>query len=122
MPKLLALFALFAFVSHAQWRVGFYTVGMGQPISEVPWTKITHLALCCAEAGGNGAVSRNWLEPRSFREILSTAHAHNVRVILSIGGHGIKWTPDTSPAMVGAFVNSITSYIAGNGFDGVDLD
>jgi chitinase len=104
------------------WRAGFFTVGMGQPISQVPWTKLTHLILCCAAADSYGAVSKNWLEPASFPEVIGTAHANDVRVLLSVGGPSATYLANTSPAMVGTFAANIVGYILNNGFDGVDLD
>ncbi|HTM48090.1 MAG TPA: glycoside hydrolase family 18 protein, partial [Bryobacteraceae bacterium] len=106
----------------AQWRAGFFTVGMGQPISQVPWSKLTHLTLCCAAADVNGQVSKNWLDPSSYPEVLSTAHANNVKVILSLGGSTTLLNSNTAPNTIATFVNNITAYINNNGFDGVDLD
>jgi chitinase len=120
--RLLLFLALSATLSHAQWRAGFFTVGMGQPISQVPWSKLTHLTLCCAAAGDGGAVSKNWLEPSSYPEVLSTARANNVKVLLSIGGPSSILTNNSSSSLVDTFANNITAYIRNNGFDGVDLD
>jgi GH18 family chitinase len=109
----------------AQWVVGFYTVGMGQPISEVPWNKITHLNLCCAAAGANGSLSENWLTPSSYSQLRSMAQAANVKIIVSIGDQGVPtnyFPSNTTPGMVSTFANSIAAYINANGFDGVDLD
>jgi chitinase len=95
---------------------------MGQPISQVPWSKLTHLTLCCAAAGDGGAVSKNWLEPSSYPEVLNTARANNVKVLLSIGGPSSILTNNSSSSLVDTFANNITAYINNNGFDGVDLD
>ena len=121
---LLLLLCSFAIQSlSAQWIVGFYTVGMGQPISEIPWNKITHLQLCCATAGPNGSFSENWLTPSSYAEIRSTAQAHGVKVIVSmIGLSADNWPSATAPGTVDTFVSNIKNYITNNGFDGVDLD
>jgi chitinase len=95
---------------------------MGQAISQVPWTKLTHLILCCAAADSNGTVSKNWLEPPSFPEVLSLAHANNVKVILSLGGPANFYAANTARAWIGVFAANISAYVTSNGFDGVDLD
>src|SRR5882757_4844999 len=107
-PLVLLLFAVTT--SQAQWIVGFYTAGEGQPISEVPWNKLTHLHLCCAAAGVNGSLSQNWLIASSFAEIRTAAQAAGVKVILSITDSAVPtnyFPSNTAPGTVDLFVNSI---------------
>jgi len=106
------------------WIVGFYTAGMGQPVSEVPWSKITHLHLCCAAPGPNGTLAENWLTPASYPSIRARARANKVRVIVSIyvGSTGGDWFTNTASDSIDTFVQNVTAYITTNNFDGVDLD
>jgi GH18 family chitinase len=100
-------------------------VGQGLPFSEIPWSKITDLHLCCAAAGANGALAENSLAPTSFAEVRSLARQAGVSVVLSITDSSVQpnyFPANTAPAMVDTFVNSIKAYVTNNGFDGVDLD
>jgi len=106
------------------WRSGFYTDGAGQPISEVPWNKLTHLYLCCAApATAPPFFTQNWLTPSNYPTLMSTAHANNVKVLLSIIDlSGAFYPTATTPGNVDTFVATIVNYVNTNGFDGVDLD
>ena len=106
------------------WIVGFYTAGLGQRVSEIPWRKITHLHLCCAAPGPNGNLAENWLQPASYSSIRSLARANYVKLVLSIYAESSvnNWFSNTSPDLIDAFVKNIAAYITSNDFDGVDLD
>ena len=90
MRRALLLLFLVPMLSMAQWIVGFYSAGKGQPVSEIPWDKITHLYLCCANAGPRGTVSETSLRPSSYPEIFAAAQAAGVKVVLSLTDAGVQ--------------------------------
>jgi len=104
------------------WRGGFFTDGVGEPISAVPWNKLTHMFLCCAAATSTSPFfSENWLAPGNYPTLFSYAHTNNVQVVLSVGDFG-NYVTATASGNIDTFVNSVVNYVNTNGFDGVDLD
>jgi uncharacterized protein (TIGR03437 family) len=109
----------------AQWIAGFFIDGKGQPVSEIPWDKITHLYLCCGTAGPRGTVSEAALRPSSYAEIFATAQAAGVKVVLSLTDQGLQssgWQANASPDTIDTFVANIKAYVNSHGFDGIGLD
>ena len=64
-------------------------------------------------------------QDRRLRQLVTQAHAKNVKVLLSIGGWSVRdrWAGFVgSPAMVNQFVIDATYLVDHYGLDGVDLD
>lgn len=106
---------------------------MSMSYTSIPWSSITHLYLCCADASTSGSdnagafLNTGWMVPSNFGNVLSAAHANGVKVIFNIGYQPTNgWTTATAPGNVDAFVAAIVAFTnashGGQSFDGVDLD
>jgi chitinase len=95
--------------------------------AQIPYKKLTHIAhaflLLDARADGSLYLTPDLLEP----ELISRAHAADVKVVISIGGadavqqaafaHVAK-----DDALRRAFARNLHDFVTANGYDGVDID
>lgn len=98
--------------------------------SEIDWEAITHLTYFSLNIGGDGlpslsldpALRHNFNSDR-LRSIVPAAHAHNAKILFSVGGdtnyEGFSAAIDTSKTK---FIETISNLITEYGFDGVSLN
>lgn len=91
--------------------------------SLIDFSGLTHLAHAFTkpDSEGNLVIDPNYLYP----ELLAAAHAHSVKVVMSIGGWGnCEGFPPTaaSPEKRSRFISQIIDFCQSNNYDGVDLD
>ncbi len=95
--------------------------------ANIPYAKLSHVlhAFLLADKAGDGTLNipGDLLEP----ELISRAHAAGVRVSISVGGaSGVQKKAFRSiaanPAYRAAFAQNLHSFVATNGYDGVDID
>ncbi len=129
LPALL-LFALTFGQAHAASRrlLAYYYYGdryNSIPYSAVniPYQQLTHISHSAispaAQADGSLDVPSGFLEP----DLISLAHAANVKVVVSVGGDpNVFVTIDADPALRAVFAQNLASFAITNGYDGVDFD
>jgi GH18 family chitinase len=124
--RLMLISLLFATITlHAQRKVVGY-IPTGYSTSSVDFTKITHLNIAFENADASGNLS--WTSGNDA--FVSTAHANNVKVLVSICGGGAsndatyqsRYTSLMSAANRSSFISKIVSYLSAHNLDGIDLD
>ncbi len=113
---------------HAQFKVvGYlplwsplYPTGM----NTIDLDKLTHLNIAFANPDASGTLIPSFGTNADLQVAVQTGHAHNLKVLLSIGGGGAIGTnyQNLITANIPAFVDSIMSYVAVNNLDGIDVD
>ncbi len=115
--------------SISEWSAAFWMSGSGSsstpPISAIDWSSMTHIIHGPAIPWANGTLDLTTYSITSDAPALvSAAHAHNVKVLLSIMS-GWSAQDDFADAannnmttLVGNIVNAVNTY----GYDGVDID
>jgi chitinase len=99
---------------------GFWSRTQTPPYSaaQIPFRKLTHINHAGVSFGakGNLKVPDGFLEPA----LLAGAHAARVKVLLLLGGDvsGLGTDPTALPNLI----QKLQSFIAENGYDGVDID
>ena len=116
----------------AVWITGFYgAVNGAEPISEIPWGKITHVDHFAAAPGvdvrgdGNGTVELHYLTDPEIKQIVAAAHRAGKKAIVTIKDNDhdpSAFSQSTSPGLIAIFVANIASFVNRNGYDGVDFD
>ena len=95
--------------------------------AQIPYRKLTHISrafvLLRAKADGTLLIPSGMIEP----ELISRAHAADVKVLVSIGGgDGIQGPRFNKMAASEksrqAFVNNVADFLTKYGYDGVDID
>jgi len=122
---------LFSVSLSAQWITGVYAAGNAvEPVSSIPWSKYTHIIHFAAAPGvdgsgkGNATVELHYLTLNEIARLVAARPSGN-KVLVCIkdnDGYLNAFPQNTTPAMVGAFVASIASFVSSNGYDGVDID
>lgn len=90
----------------------------------IPYDKLTHInyAFLTPKADGTfNPINNGW----KLKQIVKTAHEHNVRVCISVGGWG--WDAQfeqlaADPESRSAFVQNLKAFVDEYGLDGVDMD
>ena len=118
------LFLVLAAQAYAQYSVGYYCGNnAAYPPSAIDYKCLTHIAHAFINAGKDGSIS--W-DPRfSCPELIKTAHANGVKVVVSLGGWGndSAFTPITSNIQARKkFIKSIVNFCKKYGYDGLDID
>jgi chitinase len=91
--------------------------------TKVAYANLTHIANAFAwpDADGNLVVPSDYLYP----ELNADAHAHGVKMIMSLGGWGnAAGFPGMSatPANRSRFIGQVVAFLEANAYDGVDID
>lgn len=93
-------------------------------VNQIQFTKLTHINyafLIPTASGGYNPVPASG----TFTNLITQAHANNVKVIISVGGGGggnAFKTIITTAALRTAFVNNMISFVNQYNIDGVDVD
>ncbi|SEW51767.1 glycosyl hydrolase family 18 protein [Chitinophaga arvensicola] len=126
--KLLAILLVFALNTTAQtpFRVIGYMPSWAGNVNQVQYSKLTHINyafLLPTSTGGLQAIDN----PAKLQSLVSTAHANNVKVLISVGG----WNngDDSGFESLAAngtyrnnFVTNMINFVNQYGLDGVDID
>jgi GH18 family chitinase len=115
--------------SISQWSAAFWMSGSGSsstpPISAIDWSSMTHIIHGPAIPLANGMLDLTTYSIASDAPALvSAAHAHNVKVLLSImsGWSARDDFADAANNNMATFVGNIVSAVNTYGYDGVDID
>ncbi|HYM08908.1 MAG TPA: glycoside hydrolase family 18 protein [Terriglobales bacterium] len=123
--KVLALILLLTDGLCGQWMTGFYSAQNGvMPVSSIPWNKYTHIVHFAASTDGSGNVVPYYLSQAEITELIAS-RPPGKKVLVCIkdnDSNSAFFFKSTSPETIGAFVDNIASFVAANGYDGVDLD
>jgi len=92
--------------------------------SLIPYDKLTHINysfLTPKDDGTFNLISNGW----KLKLIAENAHAHNVKVLISVGGWG--WdsqfeTVAANPELRAAFVQNLKAFVDEYQLDGADID
>jgi chitinase len=110
---------------HPMRVVAYYPsrVKSNYPCTQVDFSRMTHLAQAFVWPLTDGTlnVPANFLYP----ELVQAAHAHGVKVIVSMGGgskSGNFAAMANDPGARSNFVGQLTAFCVKNGYDGADID
>jgi chitinase len=106
--------------------IGYLPTWNGYPnsINNVDLTKVTHINIAFANPNTTGDLSTAGGTLANLATVVTTAHAANVKVLMSIGGAGAPGTTYTNliTADLSGFVAKIVQYTVDNNLDGIDVD
>jgi len=121
--KLIALIWLLSLSLQGQWITGVYSAQNGVlPISNIPWSKYTHIIHFAAAPNSDGTVSMYSLTQSNIDALIASRPAGK-KVIVEMADTGCCWSQATnSPGTIAAYVKNIVTFVNSNGYDGVDLD
>lgn len=109
--------------------VGYYPSWEPDKINTIQYQNLTHINYAFAIPTSDGALLP--LEnPDAATQIIQTAHANDVKVLLAVGGWSYNGTPlentfmaaTNTPQKIEQFGNAIIAMAKQYGFDGVDMD
>ena len=112
----------------SQWSVGYWSPSHGTfPVSAIQWKGLTHIVHVAAIVRADGTLDlQEQSVPAYAEELISTAHVHNVKVLLTIVQYySGPATTNYHQAIAGhlaTLVSSILTAVNTYGYDGVDLD
>jgi GH18 family chitinase len=106
-----------------------YRVGGGHTSCEISGDQlvrhqvIAHFALW-PNSDGTIDYAGNGLTPSASSDIITAAHSHNVKVVVTVGGAGSEsdFMGATSSSILPSFVSNIVDIVQTRGYDGVDID
>jgi chitinase len=123
---IVSLFFVSSAFAAAPWITAYFDDQMGLPVSEIPWSKYTHVIMFAGSVDSNGNVINQWLAPSDINPFVSAGHAAGKKVLVCLidnsAGDPLAWSNSTSPGKIATTVNNIVAFVNNNGFDGVDLD
>lgn len=102
---------------YAAWKSGIL------PCNEIEYSNLTDIIIAFAVPDSDGTLSCYPGIP--FPQLVDSAHAHGINVLLSIGGAGggtyfPNVTADSASRAV--FIKNIVSFLTTNHYDGIDID
>jgi chitinase len=103
--------------------VGYYATFADLKIEDIPYDRLTHLCHAFLTSDDEGRPVTGEQVPS--RELTDTAHKHNVKVLLSLGGGNTtaafeRVTADEKSRTT--YVDEVVKLVVENGYDGIDLD
>jgi chitinase len=106
-----------------KWVSAYYPYWREIPPSEIDFRVLTHVFDFAMGINPDGTLGYGGTPARQS-ELISAAHAHNKKVLISIGGAGSGpgWNGATAERTRAFFIHNIVAYVLANGYDGVDLD
>jgi chitinase len=124
----IALLALMAVPSQAGLRVVAYYpswLKTKYPCTQIDYSQMTHIAQAFVWLNTNGTldVTGDW---SFYPELVKEAHAHGVKIVVSVGGGGRgagNFGAMANDAVARSnFVQRLTSFCTSNNYDGADID
>ena len=122
---LIALFTIASAQAADKLVVGYYPDWNRTllPPSAIPYQSLTHILHAFLLPAADGTVPG--MSGFAYADLVQTAHLHNVKVLVSLGGWGGSGGFSSMCADTAArrrFVAAMTSFCASSGYDGVDID
>jgi len=115
--------------SSAEKWVSAYYAGWMQghlPIAAIDFSAITHLMHFSIYPNGGSKIdgTLNGINRESSLAVTAAAHAAGKKAIITVGGWGADKAFDeaTNNANRDQFITNLVSYMASNGYDGIDID
>lgn len=104
--------------------VGYTTLGGVAAVSQIQFDKLTHInfSFIVPEVDGTFVDVGG---SRGLATLVNTAHAHNVKVLISVGGGGTDDRMEqmgADPAARATLVDGLLAYVEKYQLDGVDMD
>ncbi len=98
-----------------------------QNVSTLDWAALTHIAFAGGSPQSDGSVTLSSNFATAAPALISAAHTHNVKVLLSLTnleGYPVGGTDftDAISSNESTFISNIMSTVNSYGFDGVDVD
>lgn len=95
------------------------------PASSIQYQNLTHIAHAFIFPYADGSIDYSGFS--SYPDLITQAHAHDVRVVISVGGWDDVRTPRFSQMAADStarkkFANALAQFVLTNNYDGVDLD
>jgi chitinase len=123
--KFITCLALSSIGLYGQWISGFYGAQNGVlPVSNIAWSKYTHVIHFAAAPNSNGTVAMHYLTQAETNELVAARPAGK-KVIVCIKDNDSDYNAFPSATSAGTlptFVSNVASFVAANGYDGVDID
>lgn len=111
--------------AQSQWGVVFYTpFGVDAPISDMPWSYVTHVNHLACEPLATGALSFESNFATRATALIAAAHANNRKVLFMVGdfadgnGNFNAAVTNNQSTLITNIISTVNSY----GYDGVDID
>lgn len=103
---------------YANWSAAQY------PVSAIEWSGMTHIAMAFYALQSNGGLTLTAGDAQLARDLVSAAHAHGVKAIMSLGGSDSQasFRTATASGTIDELVTSIVALMNDPGYDGVDVD
>jgi chitinase len=112
------------------WSMGFWTGVTRQPLNDLDWEALTHIMHVAAAPKTDGSLTYSCSTGdcslselgAEATNLINTAHAHNVKVILNLGNVPGKLYHGALTTDFNAFVGNIMNLVNAYHYDGVDVD
>ena len=108
------------------WELGNGVSNISPPFSAIDWSAFTEVIYFSLTPTANGGLDStlNGMNFRAAHLLIDAAHAHNVKVLFTIGGEGTEaeFMSATSPGNLSRFIENLSGYMKTGGFDGIDID
>jgi chitinase len=107
--------------ARAQWVTAYY-INTSIPVSQVPWSKATHVVDMGMVPDGSGNISG--IAGSDADAFVSAAHAAGVKALMNIFDNGSNLSAFGSSITnnLSGFVGNISSFVNAHNYDGVDVD
>lgn len=98
------------------------------PTEAIDWDAVSHISYFALSVNSDGSLSPilEWhnMSPSRINAIISAAHAHDVPVLLAVGGWGnhADFSAALEPVVRTLLVQNLINILITWGFDGIDLD
>jgi chitinase len=112
--------------SSGAWSMGYYASWQAPdyPVAEIEWSGLTQVAMSFYMPDADGTLSLLGGNPDVAAQLVSAAHAHDVRAIASIGGadSATAFREAMTAGIQASFVDNLVALLDDEGYDGLDVD
>ena len=110
-----------------QWATTYYEAAApnGQmTVSDIPWSKYTHITHFAISTTGKGDVILNYLTQDNINAFIKSKPSGKKALVTTIDNYNdfTLFPKSASPANLDTFVASMVDFVVANGYDGIDLD
>ncbi len=110
----------------ALWNTAYYPgwTQTAMPATNIDFSALTHVIHFALLPNSNGTLdsSINVVTPANSASLITNAHAHGVKALISVGGAGSSFAGAASPAYRPAFISNLVQFTTSRGYDGIDVD
>lgn len=126
LPFILTIISLSCFAQTQTRVVGYLPTwaSFATNSQKVDFNKFTHINISFANPNANGVLDEG-LSDQVLDAFIDSAHNHNVKVLISIGGAGASetiWEDLMSNSKRDNFIEQLMTYLTSHDFDGIDVD